>query len=585
METEGDPDGGLASRDLDPLGETIASDGSGDTGAAGRTESTALAVRSTPERMGRYRLVRKLGEGGMGVVHLAHDDQLDRPVALKILRPGGNGDSRRLLREARSMARLSHPHIAAVFDVGTEGQDVYVAMEYVEGPTLRRWLDRSPPWPERLDVLLQAARGLTAAHAAGVTHRDFKPDNVIVGADGRARVLDFGLAKLAPRTSGRPDSTETQIGSIVGTPRYMAPEQLRTQPTGPEADQFAFCLTAYEAAYGQRPFSGEVFADVAVSVLTQPPAEPPAETEVPDALWPVLQQGLRVDPGDRFADMQALTDALERVAGASDEVPEVVSRPALRDAREDVRQQLTQAYADDLIDADEIDERLEKLENAEDPQAVRALVADLQPLPTGSAGSAGASGSATVGGVALALAGATGAKAPKADALAVREAGVPATRGGAGVPAVVAMPEVGRIVSVFSGMRRSGVWVPARVNQVFAMFGGAEIDLREARIEPGVEVELKVLVMFGGVEIIVPPGTHVQMDCTPLFGGAEQEDASEPADPDGMRIRVTGLVLFGGVEVIERLPGESGWAARKRRKAKHRALREAAKRKALPPGR
>ncbi|MCA9650308.1 MAG: protein kinase, partial [Myxococcales bacterium] len=389
----GDAEG---SRELDPLAATLAGD-SGDT--RGSTQGSASGGRGSsdrdgelPDHLGRYRLVRKLGEGGMGVVHLAHDDQLDRPVALKILRPGGNGDSRRLLREARSMARLSHPHIAAVYDVGTEGQDVYVAMEFVEGPTLRSWLDGSPPWPQRFDVLVQAARGLTAAHAAGVTHRDFKPDNVIVGTDGRARVLDFGLAKLAPRTAGRTDeSTDTQWGAIVGTPRYMAPEQLRTQPAGPEADQFAFCVTAYEVAYGRRPFAGEVFADVAVSVLTQPPAEPPADAEVPEALWPVLRQGLQVDPAQRYQSMQALTEALEQVAGAPPEAdPEpVVSRPALRDAREEVRQQLTQAYADDLLDADEIDERLERLENAEDPEAVRALVADLapasEPSPQGAA--------------------------------------------------------------------------------------------------------------------------------------------------------------------------------------------------------
>jgi len=138
---------------------------------------------------------------------------------------------------AEAAARLAHPHIAAVYDVGTHGGDVYVAMEYVEGPTLRAWMKAPHPWAERRDVLLQAARGLAAAHARGVTHRDFKPENVIVGYDGRVRVLDFGLAKLAPRTATRTeDTTDTQVGAIVGTPRYMAPEQLRGQAAGPAAD-------------------------------------------------------------------------------------------------------------------------------------------------------------------------------------------------------------------------------------------------------------------------------------------------------------------------------------------------------------
>jgi len=520
-----------------------------------------------PERFGRYRLIRKLGEGGMGIVHLAHDDDLDRPVAIKILHPGGEGDPRRLLREARSMARLSHPHIAAVFDVGTHGDDVYVAMEYVDGPTLRQWLETPRPWSERFDVLRQAAQGLAAAHASGVVHRDFKPDNVLVGHDGRVRVLDFGLAKLAPRTSGpMGETTDTQLGSLVGTPYYMAPEQLRTQSVGPPADLFAFCLTAYEIAYGERPFSGEVFADVVVSVLTKPPREPTESSEVPVALWPLLRKGLSVEADDRHASMQVLSDALEEIAGSiaspaasadatSPEPP--VSRPVLRDAREDARQKLTMAFAEDLIDSDEIDERLESLENAEDPATVLALVADLAPLP-----------------VALAVANAPAA-VPDGKTLAVPESAAIAWS---------APPSTGRIISVFSGSSRSGNWQPARVNKVLTVFGGTELDLREARLPPG-EVEINIFVMFGGVDIVVPPGVEVRLDCTTLFGGADQGNATEPPTPGGTVVRVTGVVLFGGVDVNERLPGESSWAARKRHRAHRKALRQAAKAKALPPKR
>jgi serine/threonine protein kinase len=534
-------------------------EGSSDVSAAAGGEAGYAA---SGDRIGRYRLLSALGLGGMGLVYLAHDDELDRPVALKVLRPGGTGDSRRLLREARSMARLAHPHIAAVYDVGTHGGDVYVAMEYVEGPTLRGWMKSPHTWAERRDVLLQAARGLAAAHDRGVTHRDFKPENVIVGRDGRVRVLDFGLAKLAPRTAGRPDdTTDTQIGAIAGTPRYMAPEQLRGQGASPASDQWAFCVAAYELAYDARPFEGDVFADVAAAVLTQQPREPPPKDDVPEALWPALRRGMRLAQDDRYASMQALTEALEAVAGVREAVsvpvpvparraPLVVSRPALRDAREDARVQLTQAYADDLLDAEELDSRLERLENAADLPVVSALVADLAPAPA----------------VATAEPERALAVSAKTNALA---------------PIDVAAES--RTVAVFSGSRRAGVWQPARLNHLLAVFGGAEIDMREVDLPPG-ETEIRVFCMFGGVEITVAPGTRVQLECTAIFAGAEQEESTTPPEPGAPVVRVTGLVFFGGVEVLERLPGESGWAARKRRKAAQKQLREAKAKKALPPG-
>ncbi|MCH9680123.1 MAG: protein kinase [Deltaproteobacteria bacterium] len=365
----------------DPLAQTQPNEESTDTGSS--SSGARPLDREDPERIGRYRLVHRIGEGGMGLVYLAHDDQLDRPVAVKVLRPGGDGDPRRLLREARSMARLSHPHIAAVYDVGTHDGDVYVAMEFVEGVNLRQWHEQaSRSWKARCDMLLQAARGLVAAHAVGVVHRDFKPDNVIVGNDGRVRVLDFGLAKLGPRTALRQqDTTETMLGSIAGTPRYMAPEQLRGKPVGPAADQFALCVTAYELAYDQRPFPGEVFADVAAAVLTRPPASPPESTDVPDAVWPLLRQGMQLAQDERHTDVAAFVALLEDIAGA-EPIPAVVSLPALRDAREQARDQMTSAYADDLIDADELDHRLEDLEDATDLGTVAALIADLARCPS-----------------------------------------------------------------------------------------------------------------------------------------------------------------------------------------------------------
>jgi len=547
-----------AEASADALAQTMLGPGGDETEGGVHPEADTQELKT--ERIGRYRVVAPLGAGGMGLVHLAHDDELERPVALKVLRPGGGGDPRRLLREARSMARLSHPHIAAVFDVGTHDDDVYVAMEYVQGPTLRDFMEQAHTWARRREVLVQAAQGLAAAHEQGVVHRDFKPENVIVGEDGRVRVLDFGLAKLAPRadTSGSL-STDTQLGTIVGTPRYMAPEQLRAREAGPAADQFAFCVTAYELAYRQRPFDGEVFADVAAAVLTRAPREPPAVPDVPSALWPVLRRGMQLDPDARYPDMQALTEAVEQVPGAVG--ASVVSRPALRDAREDARRRLTDAYADDLLDGDELDQRLEALESAAQLPAVAALVADLAPLPaslparTAPAGVASAAGSAGASGGALVVAGGSS-------------------------PAVIEPVSTRRSIAVFSGSRRAGVWAPARVNQVFAMFGGCEFDLREARLPAG-ELEFRVFAMFGGVTIIVPPGVHVQLDCTAIMGATEQDDAVELPEPGATVVRVTGFVMFGGVTVIERLPGESGRAAKKRRKA----LRERKQARALPPKR
>jgi len=484
----------------------------------------------------------------MGVVHLAHDDQLDRPVAIKLLRPGRDGDPRRLLREARSMARLSHPNIAAVHDVGTHAGAVYVAMEYVEGSTLREWMPRSHPWDERVRVLLQAARGLAAAHASGIVHRDFKPDNVIVGADGRVRVLDFGLAKLAPSTGGPSlESTSTAEGHLVGTPRYMAPEQLRTKPASPASDQFSFCVTAYEVAYGQRPFAGEVFAEVAASVLGGLPDEPPSTvSDVPAMLWPLLRRGMAREEDARHPDMQAIIEGLE-AAGRPEPAPPV-SRAELRDAREDARQQLTTAYTEDLIDADELDDRLERLENATSTALVQQLCADLAPAPE---------------------------PAPPG-ALAVRESAPPAV--------ITPVPEA-QIVAVFSETQRRGRWVPARENKVYAAFGSAELDLREADLPPGV-TEIKVKAALGSVEIYVLPGTRVQMECSAILGSAELDEPSVPPASDGPVVRITGLVVLGSVEVHERLVGEGAWSGWRRRRAARKALRaeRKRKRKALPPG-
>src|SRR5579862_4327593 len=218
--------------------------------------------------IGRYVILERLGQGGMGVVYRAYDPELDRRIALKLVR----ADSRhhlalrqRLVREAQAMARVSHANVLTVYDAGTVGDEVFIAMELVDGVTLGRWLRAERrAWRDVIDRFVGAGRGLAAAHAAGLVHRDFKPDNVLVAASGAVRVTDFGLARAAresdpdaaPSPSASP-SRLTQTGAVLGTPAYMAPEQVRGEAVDARADQFSFCVALYEALWGETPFSGK----------------------------------------------------------------------------------------------------------------------------------------------------------------------------------------------------------------------------------------------------------------------------------------------------------------------------------------
>ena len=274
---------------------------------------------------GRYVILDRIGAGGMGVVYAAYDPELDRRVALKLLRtdrfaaPG----HLRLLREAKALARLTHPNVVAVHDAGTFGDQVFVAMELVEGETLRQWLEAgSRSWREVLDRLLAAGRGLAAAHAAGLVHRDFKPENVLLGRDGRVRVVDFGLAKAladaaeeepaAPDSGGELASPLTEWGAVLGTPAYMAPEQIRGIAADARSDQFSFCVALYEALYGERPFAGKGPREIAEAVARGVPREAPAGTKVPGWLRAVVLRGLKADPEERYPDMDVLLRDLER---------------------------------------------------------------------------------------------------------------------------------------------------------------------------------------------------------------------------------------------------------------------------------
>jgi len=289
-------------------------------------EAAATAI-ARGMSLGHYVLLEKLGAGGMGEVFAAFDPRLGRRVALKLLRAGSlsaEEGKARLLREAQAMARLQHPNVIAVHDVGTFGDRVFIAMEFVEGETLGEWLRGDHPWRAIVDTFLDAGRGLAAAHSAGLVHRDFKPDNVLIGRDGRPRVVDFGLARQSTTTPAPtqpaaaealvPDSSMdtplTRDGAVMGTPGYMAPEQIAGLPTDARSDQFAFCVALYEALYGKRPFGGATLKAHANEIAQGNLLPPPSGTSVPSEIFEALSRGLSNDPAKRWPDMAALLKAL-----------------------------------------------------------------------------------------------------------------------------------------------------------------------------------------------------------------------------------------------------------------------------------
>jgi hypothetical protein len=251
--------------------------------------------------LGRYVLLDPVGRGGMGVVYAAFDPELDRKVAIKLVRPGmaegGLAAARtQLLSEAQAVARLSHPNLVTVYDVGTFGGEVFFAMEYVKGDTLRR-VQRPglAGLQHTLGLYVAAGEGLSAAHRAGIVHGDFKPENVLVGEDGRVRVTDFGLARAAQEKSTR----------MAGTPAYMAPEQWRGHPADVQSDQYGFCLALLEAVEGRRP----------PEVEDASPVRPPRPIDLrsrhlPPRLAPLLARGLTPNPAQRWPSMDALLSAL-----------------------------------------------------------------------------------------------------------------------------------------------------------------------------------------------------------------------------------------------------------------------------------
>ena len=281
--------------------------------AACRASLSSLAKGDVPnESFGRYRLDSVLGSGGMGIVYKAWDPQLARPVAIKVVRKAG-ADAQlrtRLVREAQSLARLSHPNVCHCYDVGTDGEEVWVAMELIDGTTLRAWWSPERARDEVLDVLLGAAEGIAAAHASGLIHRDIKPENVLVTHSGRPVVTDFGLARIdlpidpnASTMSGDPLLTAT--GAIVGTPAYLAPEQLTGDTIDARVDQFAWAVMAWELLTGTRPFP--IIAAIRLDAIRAGVTAPPS---LPRPIAAALVRGMALNARDRFPTMRELIDAL-----------------------------------------------------------------------------------------------------------------------------------------------------------------------------------------------------------------------------------------------------------------------------------
>ncbi len=349
--------------------------------AVPNTPSMLYVMAGAPPRsIGRFTIVRELGAGSMGTVYVAYDDELDRRVAIKVIHTGKDGGSQmsaktrakakakaalveaRVRREAMALARLSHPNVVQIYEVGEapavgldgsvdpERSPIYLAMEYVEGITLRTWLEEAKregrdDWRSAVGVLSQAGQGLAAAHRAGLIHRDFKPDNVILGDDGRVRVLDFGLARphvsddealdvgearqpttvpgeaqakdIVGRLAEAPRYSEsgtalTRTGMLIGTPRYMSPEQLFRQAADARSDIFSFALVLYEALYHQYPFPAKDVRGIILRVSGGEVEPPPRSTKVPAWIHRVLLRGLQIEADDRFASMDEFLLALRR---------------------------------------------------------------------------------------------------------------------------------------------------------------------------------------------------------------------------------------------------------------------------------
>jgi serine/threonine-protein kinase len=273
------------------------------------------------DRIGRYKIVRELGRGAMGVVYHAIDPNIGRPVAIKTIHFGGNRKPEeiermreRLFREARSAGMLSHPGIVTIYDVEQQGDLAYIAMEYVDGHTLDQVLSEPAPLEgvRLFSILGQTAVALDYAHSKGIVHRDIKPANIMISEDGTSKIADFGIAKIAAAEN------LTMTGSIVGTPHYMSPEQVQGQPVDGRSDQFSLAVIAYEMLTGEKPYTGDHLTTVIYKIVAEEPVLPHRlNPSLSTAIENVLRKALSKKADARYHNCQEFIDALEKACSAS----------------------------------------------------------------------------------------------------------------------------------------------------------------------------------------------------------------------------------------------------------------------------
>jgi serine/threonine protein kinase len=310
--------------------------------ARGGTDGAAL-----PEAIGRFRIRELIGLGGNAVIYSAWDQDQDRQVAIKLLRDDRSSrpdTQARFMREAKSMARLAHPNVVRIYEVGMHEGRAFLALEYVQGQTLREWLEAErPELDEIIGRYLEAGRGLLAAHEAGVMHRDFKPDNAVLGDDGHVRVVDFGLARstrgtdnfktIENQTPGLSDALAegpeliSTIG-LSGTPAYMSLEQHFGRSADPRADQFSFCVALWEALFGERPFDGRTAGQIARAIEAGQIRQPtgPRATAVPRRLRKALERGLSGERVDRWPSIAELLGEIEAARASMADKPGLLGR-------------------------------------------------------------------------------------------------------------------------------------------------------------------------------------------------------------------------------------------------------------------
>ncbi len=290
-------------------------------------EDTLIRDNLIGRKLGGFEIVKVIGRGGMGVVYLAHDTKLDRSVAIKSIPAKLADDSTtrmRFHREAKLLASLNHPNIAVIHDIIEQDEDLsYLILEYVPGESLAQRIAREPlKLEEALSIAQQIALAISAAHEKGVIHRDIKPGNIKLAPDGRVKVLDFGLAKATRDQAASQDSTVTQPGSIIGTPAYMSPEQIRGYPTDPRTDIWSFGCVMYEMLTGKRPFEGKTISDTVARTLEREPDWQALPQEAPANIRVLLRRCLEKDTSRR----------LQHIGDAAIEIRETVNLLAARPA-------------------------------------------------------------------------------------------------------------------------------------------------------------------------------------------------------------------------------------------------------------